>query len=852
MTDHTPMMRQYLGIKSAYPDSLLFYRMGDFYELFFDDARDAARLLDITLTARGKSGGKPIPMAGIPYHAAENYLGRLVRQGKSIAICEQIGDPATSKGPVERKVVRLITPGTLTDEAFLNSDSDNVICAFYGTSEQGGLASIDVSTGRFLITPIESFDALTSELARIRPAELLIEDLPDVLPKDIIKGCIQRIPSWHFQLDTCQRLLKDQFQFISLDGLGVADIPLAISAAGAVLQYVQDTNKSALPHIQTLQRENRSDSLQIDAATRKNLEIDINQLGGTDYTLAWVLDHTQTSMGSRLLKRWLNQPVRAIETIRHRQQAIEQLMSERTYDLVQPLLKQIGDIERPLARISMGSARPRDLSRLRHALSRIPEITNALVPGNAKRLIDLQQEIQHHPDILALLTGAIEETPAHLIRDGGVIASGYDTELDELRSLQSHASDHLLGIEDAEKKLSGISSLKIGYNRVQGYFFEISKSQIGVDVPEHFIRKQTLKNAERYITPELKAFEDKALSAKSKALARERMLYEQVQTIVGTEISPLQHTARSLAELDVLACFTERAMSLNLVRPNLHEKVGIDIQGGRHLVVQHISEQPFVANDCVLEPQNRLSIITGPNMGGKSTFMRQTAQIVLLAYTGCYVPATQANIGSIDRIFTRMGASDDIAGGLSTFMVEMTETANILNNATQNSLVIMDEVGRGTSTFDGLSIAWSSACYLVEKIQCLTLFATHYFEMTELPAAVKYCNNLHLGATEVDDRVYFLHRVQSGPASKSYGLHVAALAGVPSDVCLAAKTKLSALESSRPSQLRSVAQAPQQADIFSISSAQPLLDALADVDPNQVTPLKALEMLYHLKQLAQK
>ena len=845
------MMQQYLGIKKSHPDSLLFYRMGDFYELFFDDARDAARLLDITLTARGKSGGKPIPMAGIPYHAAENYLARLVRLGKSIAICEQIGDPATSKGPVERKVVRLITPGTLTDDAFLTSNSDNVICAFYGTTEQGGLASIDVSTGRFLVTPIESLDALSSELARIRPAELLVEDIPNVIPKDLFKGCIQHIPSWHYQLDTCQRLLKEQFQFISLDGLGIDDIPLAVSAAGAVLQYVQDTNRTALPHIQTLHRENRSDSLQIDAATRKNLEIDINQLGASDFTLAWVLDHTQTSMGSRLLKRWLNQPIRDIDDINHRQDAVSQILSDYLYDGLQGDLKQVGDIERPLARISMGTGRPRDLSRLRNALTHLPSITQGIISGQSDRLSALQSEIKHHPDILSLLINAIEETPAHLLRDGGVIATGYDAELDELRSIQTHASDHLIRIEEEEKTATQISSLKVGYNRVHGYYIEISKSQSNIEVPEHYVRKQTLKNAERYITPELKAFEDKALSAKSKALAREKMLYEEVQKLVGAEIESLQHTARALAELDVLCCFAERSLALNLTRPTLQKKVLIDIQGGRHLVVEQMSEQPFVANDCLLEPRNRLSIITGPNMGGKSTFMRQTAQIVLLAHTGCYVPATQAIIGPIDRIFTRMGSSDDVAGGLSTFMVEMTETANILNNATEQSLVIMDEVGRGTSTFDGLSLAWASASYLADRIQCLTLFATHYFEMTAIAEQNAHCSNLHLGATEVDDRVYFLHRVQSGPASKSYGLHVAALAGVPMDVCQAAKQKLLALESTPTTRGRIQPEAaPIQSDIFSTPENSEVTDKLTTVDPNQLTPLQALELVFQLKALA--
>lgn len=848
LKQHTPMMQQYLKIKSDHPDTILFYRMGDFYELFYDDAREASRILDITLTARGKSGGNPIPMAGIPYHAAENYLAKLVRQGRSVAICEQIGDPATSKGPVERKVVRLLTPGTLSDDAFLKANEDNFLSAFYGDISQGALASLDISTGRFVVSETNSAEEISSELNRIKPAELLCtEELLPIL-SEMTDASIQKVPGWSFNLESCISILTEQFKVHNLQGFGIEGSPAVISSAGALLQYIRDTHNTSLNHIRSIQIEDRSDSVQIDPSTRRNLEIDINNNGEEDFTLCWVMDRTQTNMGSRLLKRWFNQPSRNIDLVNQRLGGVEKLINNQDYLSIQPFLKIVGDIERPLTRISMGSARPRDLSKLSTALNVIPDIKCLISSIEAKIFHRINIEMDHHESIKDLLKNAIIENPPHLIRDGGVIAKGYDSLLDELRSIKDNASMHLLEIEKKERDNSGIATLKVGYNRVHGYFIEISKSQSVDEMPAHFVRKQTLKNAERYITPELKEFEDKALSAKSKALSREKYLYEELQLNIANHISALQQSAKALAELDVLCCFSERASALNLHRPTLTNKAEIQITGGRHIVVEQLLDKPFVANDCILDEKKQLAIITGPNMGGKSTFMRQTAQISLMAYAGSYVPCQSAVIGNIDRIFTRMGSSDDIASGLSTFMVEMTETANILNNATDYSLVIMDEVGRGTSTFDGLSLAWAAAFQLATEIRCMTLFATHYFEMTSLTEQLKNCHNYHLDATEHEGRVYFLHKVQEGPASKSYGLHVAELAGIPPKVCDMAKLKLLELEAEKDSGSK-IQPTPIQPELFSNFIEHPIINKIQDLNPDALTPKQALDILYQLKEM---
>lgn len=857
---HTPMMRQYFSIKKDHPNELVFYRMGDFYELFYEDARTAARVLDITLTARGKSGGEPIPMAGVPYHAAENYIAKLVRSGISIAVCEQTGDPANSKGPVERKVVRVVTPGTLTDEAFLEERRDNLLCAIhYDQQERFGLAWLDLSSGRFSVTEANSIEALRSELQRLRPAELLLsEDFPYAEELDLGPGA-RRIGPWLFDQDTAKTQLCKHFKTRDLSGFGCKDMPLPISAAGALLDYAKDTQRNELEHIRQLSRENRNDAIALDAASRRNLEIDTNTSGNSDFTLAWIMDHCSTAMGSRLLRRWLNQPIRNREHIRNRQGAIATLLVDYRFDAFKETLKHIGDIERILARVALRSARPRDLSRLRDSLQRLPQLQALLKDcQNSALLHTLAEQISEYPKLCETLEGAIVDNPPVVIRDGGVIKEGYDAELDELKSLSENAGQFLIDLENREREQTGLSSLKVGYNRVHGYYIEISKAQSS-EAPAAYIRRQTLKNAERFITPELKTFEDKALSSKSRALSREKALYESLIDQLNDELYALQETAAALSQLDVLVNFSERAQSLDLRQPEFSNDACIEIAEGRHLVVEQLLNDPFVPNSLELGRDRKMLIITGPNMGGKSTYMRQVALIVILASVGSYVPASAATIGDIDQIFTRMGSADDTAGGRSTFMVEMTETANILNNATEKSLVLMDEVGRGTSTFDGLSLAWSSAQYLAESIGAFTLFATHYFEMTQLPETIPCTANVHLSATEHQDSIVFLHHVKEGAASQSYGLQVAKLAGVPDTVISAAQKQLAILEQSSPSSEISATPTLQshspvqtatvlQTDLFAAGNSE-VEQRVAELALDEMTPKEALDTLYQLKSM---
>lgn len=858
-TQQTPMMVQYLRIKAEHANELLFYRMGDFYELFFEDAEKASRLLDITLTARGQSAGKPIPMAGIPYHAADGYIAKIVKAGESVAICEQIGDPATSKGPVERQVMRVVTPGTLTDEAYLDERRDNLIAALcvaeqHENSKLYGLATLDIASGRFNVIEIHSEEALLGELQRLNPAELLISDELELVALKERKGLRKQAP-WLFDYETAQRLLTQQFHTKDLSGFGCDDLSTALQAAGCLLQYAKDTQRTTLPHIRNLTVEQRDDSVIMDAATRRNLEIDTNLSGGRDKTLASVFDNTATPMGSRLLLRWLNRPLRSQSVLKQRQLAIADLIDQYAYEPLHNVLRQIGDIERILARIALRSARPRDLLRLRETFVRLPEIQVLMRDKSTPRLQQLANQISEFPEFSELLSRAIIDNPPVVIRDGGVIANGFDAELDELRTLSETTGQFLIDLESREKARTGISTLKVGYNRVHGYFIEISRLQSG-QAPVDYIRRQTLKNAERFITPELKEFEDKVLSSKSRALTREKMLYEQLVEQLAAELAPLQDCAAGLSELDVLTNLAERAETLSLVAPQLSDQVGISITQGRHSVVESLQDAPFVPNDVQLTAQERMMIITGPNMGGKSTYMRQTALIVLLAYTGSYVPAQAAVIGPIDRIFTRMGSSDDLAGGRSTFMVEMTETANILHNATANSLVLMDEVGRGTSTFDGLSLAWASAQHLAMQTQAYTLFATHYFELTTLPDLTNNAINVHLNATEYEDHIVFMHSIQPGPASQSFGLQVAKLAGVPDQVIDEARLKLVSLEQqelntqavqsvSNPANVQQVT----QVDMFSSPLPHPLVEKVKTLELDNLTPIQALQLLYDLKQL---
>ena len=841
-------MQQFLRIKANHPKDLLFYRMGDFYELFFEDAKRAAELLDITLTARGKSGGEPIPMCGVPYHAAENYLARLVKAGVSVAIVEQIGDPATSKGPVDRQVVRVVTPGTLSDEALLDDKVDNLLLAVSQHQQHYGIAYLDLSTGRFRVLEISGEEALTGELQRLDPAETLYHE-SIYHPAITARRGARSQPAWEFDVQSARRALNTQFQTHDLQGFGCDSLELAIGAAGCLLQYVKDTQRGNLPHIRSMKPENRAESVIMDAATRRNLEIDVNMSGGDSNTLLSVMDRTVTAMGSRLQRRWLHRPLTNIGILRTRHAAIHALCDNCAYETVRNALKPVGDMERILTRVALRSARPRDLTRLLSSLQALPQLHAELSHLNAPLLDTLSEQTDTYPDLCALLDSAIIENPPVVIRDGGVIADGYDQELDELRQISSNAGDFLLEIEKREKQATGISTLKVGYNRVHGYYIEISRTQSD-RAPAEYMRRQTLKNAERFITPELKAFEDKALSSKSRALAREKFLYEELLERLNEQLAPLQNTAAAVAEIDVLANLAERADQLLLCQPQFCDEQVFEVIAGRHLVVEQVLQEPFIANDTLLNEQRRMLLITGPNMGGKSTYMRQNAVIALLAHIGSYVPASAVKLAPIDRIFTRIGSSDDLAGGRSTFMVEMTETANILHNATPRSLVLMDEVGRGTSTFDGLSLAWATAVQLARSVQAFTLFATHYFELTSLPELCPTMANVHLDATEHQDHVVFLHNIQEGPANRSFGLQVAKLAGIPGPVLQAAQAKLLELEQGamRPAapELDS-ASFPAQDDLFSLSQPHPVIELLKAVNVDELSPRQALDKIYELK-----
>lgn len=874
-SQHTPMMQQYLTIKAEHPNELVFYRMGDFYELFFDDAKKASELLDVTLTARGKSNGEPIPMAGIPYHAADGYLAKLVKLGESVAICEQVGDPATSKGPVERKVKRIVTPGTVSDEALLDEKRDNLLVALHECDNTFGLATLDIGSGCFQVLEVHGIDSVLAELQRLNPAELLINEQiiePSICNKR--RGLRRRAP-WEFDLDSAQRVLTQQFQTQDLSGFGCQELTTAIAAAGCLLSYAKETQRTDLPHIRAIQHENRQEAVAIDAATRSNLELDTNLSGGDENTLFSVLNTSATAMGSRLLRRWLHRPLRHLPTLEQRQTAIAALQENYRFELVHAILKRVGDMERILGRLALRSTRPRDLSRLFSSLSCYPELQAELKALDSEHLARLSRDINEFPDMVALLDKAIVENPPVVIRDGGVIADGYDAELDELRHISTNAGQFLLDLEAREKEKTGINTLKVGYNRVHGYYIEISRAQSS-GAPAEYIRRQTLKNAERFITPELKEFEDKALSAKSRALSREKALYEELLETLNQKLVELQVSAAAVAELDVLTTLTERAEQLQFSRPTLTSESGISIQRGRHPVVEQVLDAPFVPNDVNFSTDRHMLIVTGPNMGGKSTYMRQTALITLLAHIGSFVPAEAATIGIVDKIFTRIGSSDDLAGGRSTFMVEMTETANILHNATDRSLVLMDEIGRGTSTYDGLSLAWSCAHYLAEQTRAFTMFATHYFEITSLPDSLPGIANVHLDATEHNDNIVFLHNIQEGPASKSFGIQVAKLAGIPDHVLTQAREQLRLLESGQhphaisnqealsDSEAQTVQQVPPtpdspkatntqiatplQADIF---AAEPhaAISALSQIDPDELTPKQALEQLYQLKGL---
>ncbi len=842
--DHTPVMQQYLRFKAEFPDKLLFFQMGDFYEFFFDDARRAAELLGLALTQRGQSAGEPIPMAGMPMHAVENYLAKLIEMGESVVICDQIGDPATSKGPVERRITRIITPGTVTDEALLNERQDNLLLAIHQHQDRIGLAWVDLSSGRFHVMALDSEDELLTELERLRAAETLVSEDSPLLSLLKNKPTITTLPPWYFDHDSAERQLKEHFGVTDLKGFGIDQLPATTAAAGSLLQYTRETQRTALPHLTQIQIEQNSDTIIIDAASRRNLEIIDSLSGEHQHSLVRLMDTAITGMGSRMLSRWLQAPLRDHETIRLRQQAVATLIDNHHYRDLQEMFRAISDMERIGTRIALKSARPRDLAQLRTSLNALPEIKNRLDALDSPRLRQLNDQINELPEIVHLLSKAIIETPPVLIRDGGVIAEGYHTELDELRQISKNASDHLQKIESREREETGIPTLKVGYNRVHGYYIEISRMQSD-NVPEHYHRRQTLKTTERFITPELKEYEDKVLLAGEKALALEKSLYADLLDQLAAYTDELKQTATSLSELDVLCSFAERAVTLDFSQPELTNEPVIRIEAGRHPVVEQIQEAPFIPNDLMMDSDHKMLIITGPNMGGKSTYMRQTALIVLLAHCGSFVPARSAIMGPIDRIFTRIGASDDLASGRSTFMVEMIETANILNNATENSLVLMDEIGRGTSTFDGLSLAWASAIHLLEDIRAWTLFATHYFEMTSIPDTHPKAINVRLDAIEHKDKLVFMHSVKEGPANRSYGLQVAQLAGVPRIVIEKAKTRLQQLEK-RNSTLHPSEQ-KEQLDLLPPSVLSDLIEKLRTIEPDELSPKEALEKLYELK-----
>ncbi|MDV6315275.1 DNA mismatch repair protein MutS [Idiomarina sp. HP20-50] len=844
---HTPMMQQYLRIKAEHTDMLLFYRMGDFYELFFEDAKRSAQLLDISLTARGQSNGEPIPMAGVPYHAVENYLARLVNMGESVAICEQIGDPATSKGPVERQVVRIVTPGTVTDESLLAEKQQNLlvaICPLNPKQPEGeyAISSLELSSGRFWLTKAYSSEQLAAEMQRLEPAELLYPESISLAGLPLARTKCKRRPAWEFEQQTAFMLLTRQFGTQHLEGFGLKNNEPTLAAAGAILHYVKETQRAALPHIQALVTEHPQDAIILDAATRRNLELQ-QSIGEGNTHLSAVLDKTVSAMGSRQFQRWLQRPIRNHQELNQRYDAVDALKENNGFEDIQAALKKLADIERIVARIGLRSARPKDFARLRDSLTQIPDIREYL---SHHSLNYLQQSIQPFPDIVDLLTRAVIEHPPLLIRDGGVIATGYDRELDELRDLATGATDYLKQLEQRERERSGIATLKVGYNRVHGYFIEVSR-QSSESVPDDYQRRQTLKNTERYIIPELKEHEDKVLNAQARSLAREKWLYDQLFEHLLPQVNALQQTASGLAQLDTLCCFAKLADQYHYCRPQLQKDSSlIELTAARHPVIEQLSDNPFIANPMSLTPEQRMLMITGPNMGGKSTYMRQAALIVILAHMGCFVPADKATIGDIDRIFTRIGASDDLASGRSTFMVEMTETANILHNATKNSLVLMDEIGRGTSTYDGLSLAWSCADYLSRQLQCLTLFATHYFELTELAEELPATINVHVDAKEHGDTIAFLHKVSSGAASQSFGLQVAKLAGVPDHVIQKAKQKLSELEHTH----HGILNEPQQKTMDLHQPAprekepDPLRSELEQLNLNDVTPRQALDILY--------
>jgi DNA mismatch repair protein MutS len=851
---HTPMMQQYLRIKGQYPHVLLFYRMGDFYELFYDDARRASRLINITLTQRGVSAGAPIPMAGVPVVSVEQYLARLVRLGESVAICEQIGDPAASKGPVERKVVRVVTPGTLTDLSLLDAKSDAALAALAADGKGGiAIAWLVLASGDLRVTRTRR-DLLASELARIGPSELLLGDDATDTPETGAK--LQRLPPWHFDAARGARLLREQLGVATLAAFGIDEEPLLLAAAGALLNYARDTQQGPLTNLIRLQVEHESEFVGLDAVSRRNLELTESLRGDDGPTLFRLLDLNVTGMGSRRLRHWLHHPQRDATVARRRHAFIGAVIEQDLAERIEASLRQVPDLDRIAARIALGSVRPRELAALRDAAPQLAALGALLQAIDTPDAALWQNAVLLPAPIADALARALLAEPAALLRDGDVINNGFDTELDELRSLRDNVGQFLLDLEARERARTGIANLRVEYNRVHGFFIEVTHGQ-AAKVPDDYRRRQTLKNAERYITPELKSFEDRALSSQERARARERQLYEALLARLQAHVAALLASADAVASVDALAALARHAQRARWVAPEFSDAPGIELRAARHPVVEAQLED-YVANDCTLRPGRRLLVITGPNMGGKSTYMRSIALIALLAYCGSFVPADSAKLGPIDRILTRIGAADDLARGASTFMVEMTEAAAILNRATESSLVLMDEIGRGTSTFDGMALAAAIARALVEANRCWTLFATHYFELTQLALTLPEVANVHVAAAQARGKVVFLHEVREGPASQSYGLAVAQLAGVAPEVVRRARALLTKLE-------QRAAGAQPQLDLFaeaagavaapeeaapSDPAAEELRNRLTTIDVDTLSPREALALLYELKTLA--
>ncbi len=856
-TEHTPVIKQYLGFKKQHPERLLFFRMGDFYELFFDDAKRAASLLNITLTARGKSAGQDIPMAGVPAHAVDNYLAKLLQMGESAVICEQKGDPALCKGPVEREIVRIVTPGTVIEESLLEGLGDILLAAVRLDEDRQGLACLDMASGRVELYEFDSRSALHEELQQLQPAELVHSSKESGLPrKPACAKAYTPCPSRYFDASEARQIILQQYQVHDLSELGCGDLPFAFAALGALLRYVQDTHFKQYPHLQTPHLHNSGAGVVLDAISRRNLELQYSLSNDSKATLIGVLDRCATRMGSRKLRRWMQELTRDWNVLEQRYCAITTLIQDRKYRELRHFLSGIGDLERINTRIVMHSARPADLVQLRNSLRILPELMALLQPLQDPHLSALRANFPGSDATLELLERAIAASPPNSMRDGGVIADNHDPQLDELRELSKSAGAFLTEFELQERRNSGIAGLKIGFNRVQGYYIEISKNQ-SRQIPENYVHKQTLKSAERYITLELKDFESKILQASGRSMDRERQVYDQLQEQLHQEHSEdIQRCADIVAELDVLHCLAERSDTLDWHQPSLSKQPGIHIIQGRHPVIECLQSEPFIANDLHLDSKQRMLVITGPNMGGKSTYMRQTALIVILAHIGCLVPAKQATIGPVDRIFTRIGAADDLAGGRSTFMVEMSETANIIHHATSSSLVLMDEVGRGTSTYDGLALAWACAQHLLHKKRALVLFATHYFEMTAFAAQESQADNVHTHAIEDEHGITFLHQIRTGAADRSYGIQVAALAGVPEAVIAQARQRLLIMEqqhnralcgTSPKSQLTLPSSEPTTTDKWHALDSK-----IAHTNPDELSPRQALELIYQLKKLQQK